>query len=507
VDLIALAGLVAPGLTAGYLRRRAQLAQAQRLYDAARPSQYRRPVSNRTSGDAVMDATYDKLRQLARHLDENHDLVIAVLDDLVNNVIGSGIRVAPLVRKRDGTLAEEVNDRILEAWQDWARRPEVTKEHAWPQVERLAALSMFRDGEVFLQHVTAQAYEYPTATRYAIELIEADMVPFDHEDAGRNLLHGIQCNEWNAPIAYYLYRKHPGGPLATGYATKDDLKVLPASLVSHLKHTRRIGQRRGVPILHAVLNRLSDLKDYEDSERIAARVAASFTGFIKRTAEYQSMGSQDAQTGARLSEMSPGMIFELQPGEDAGTIGSNRPNTGLEAFRNAMLRAVAGGTGTRYSSISRDYNGTYSSQRQELVEAAIAYRAWTGYVVEHLHRPVYERWIEAAALSGVFGLGGLRGIDPGTLKRVDFRAPVLPWIDPGKEASAYQTLVDAGLESRSEIMRARGRDPATVWAEIEEEQASGLFTSTVAAAAVPPQAPDEDPKKDDAETDDQEAAA
>jgi lambda family phage portal protein len=505
VGLLDLAGQLFPGLTAGYLRRRAQLAHAQRLYDAAKPSQYRRATNNRTSGDGVMDVTGDRLRQLSRHLDENHDLVIAVLDDLVNNVIGSGVLVAPMVRLRGGALAEDVNDRILEAWQEWTRRPEVTKELAWQQVERLAALSMFRDGEVFLQHVTARAYEYPTATQYALELIEADMVPFDDTDADRNILHGIQCNEWNAPIAYHLYRKHPGGPLSQGSARTEDLKVLPASLVSHLKHTRRIGQRRGVPILHAVLNRMSDLKDYEDSERIAARVAASFTGVIKRTAEYQSYGGQDATTGNRLAEMAPGMIFELQPGEDVSTIGSNRPNTALLDFRNAMLRAVAGGTGTRYSSISRDYNGTYSAQRQELVEASINYRAWTVYFVEHLHRPVYERWIEAAALSGAFGLGGLRGIDPQTLRRADFRAPVLPWIDPAKEASAYQTLVDAGLESRSEIMRARGRDPVKVWEEIQEEQASGLFTSTVAAANVTAETPDDEADED---TDpDQEAAA
>jgi len=110
------------------------------------------------------------------------------------------------------------------------------------------------------------------------------------------------------------------------------------------------------------------VKDYEESERIAAKVAADLTWFIQRTSEYQ--GPQDVNTDSRRElKMAAGAGFTLLPGETVGTIKSERPNSDLVNFRSAMLRAVAGGTGTRYSSIARDYNGTYSAQRQELVEA------------------------------------------------------------------------------------------------------------------------------------------
>lgn len=477
------AGLLFPGLTARYLVKRSNLAQAQRLYDAVGSSQYRPTVANRTSGDGVMNATGTKLRELSRHLDENHDLVVAVFDDLVNNAIGEGAKVAPMVRDKSGKLAEDFNDRLAEMWMEWGQEPETTGEWAFPTVERMVARSMFRDGEIFVQKVIDSRYPHRLPDlRLALELLEADFCPFDYQDVARNILHGIENNAWNRPVAYHLWKNHPGDPLApTSFAREGDLKRVPAADMLHVKFTRRLRQRRGVPIIHAVINRMRDVKDYEESERIAAKVAADLTGFVKRTAEYS--GPVEVNTsGNRELEMGAGQIHFLLPGEDVGTIKSDRPNTNLEKFRNAMLRAVAGGTGTRYSAISRDYNGTYSAQRQELVEGAVAYRAHFAYLVSRFHRPVYQQFIQQAMLSR--RLGGIpRTIDMATINRVDFRAPALPWIDPSSEAKAYETLVAAGLESRAEIMRMRGRDPAKVWDEIEEEQASGLFASAIEAAA------------------------
>ena len=209
------------------------------------------------------------------------------------------------------------------------------------------------------------------------------------------------------------------------------------------------------------MQRLRDIHDYEDSERIAARVAADMTAFVKRTGDFQ--GTIDTDISKRLLQMGAGSIWELLPGEDVGTINSNRPNSGLADFRNAMMRAVAAGTGTRYSAIARDYNGTYSAQRQELVEATVHYRALFKVMVNAWYKPLWREFLEQTPvrLSAA--------ADPATFDRVEFRPPALPWIDPVKEAQAWQLLVDAELESRTEIIRSRGRDPKQVREEIEQE--------------------------------------
>ena len=91
--------------------------------------------------------------------------------------------------------------------------------------------------------------------------------------------------------------------------------------------------------------------------------------------------------------MAPGMIFDsLLPGESVEILDANRPNSALIDFRSAMLKMVAAGAGSSYSSIARDYDGTYSSQRQELVES---FAASLGLEVEYRFKPSIQAIIEA----------------------------------------------------------------------------------------------------------------
>ncbi len=162
--------------------------------------------------------------------------------------------------------------------------------------------------------------------------------------------------------------------------------------------------------------------------------------------------------------MEKGMIFDgLLPGEDIGVISSDRPNSALKDFRNAMMKAVAAGTMTRYSSIARDYSGTYSSQRQELIEARTGYSTILDYLTTAFYLPVWRNFVAAAVAQN---LVDLRGADPETVAAASFRGPVLPWIDPLKEAQAQVARLESRLVSRHQVIREIGGDPAVVDKEI-----------------------------------------
>jgi len=476
---ISKAGIWLPGsyINSELKRLARQDKELQRMYEAASNSQFRPVVSNNASGDAVMDNAGSSLRQLSRYLEENHDIVVSVFDDLLNNVVGAGANVAPMIRNRDGTLNEDVNKRVYDDFQEWGDYPEVTGEFGFEQLERQVARHLFRDGEIFIRPIFSDRFNYRTRVKFALELTEADYCPFDANTNDGRVTHGIERNQWGAPSNYYFYKTNPNDKVNLTQAVNlNDLRRVSASGVHHLKFTRRIKQARGVPLVHAVINRLRDLKDYEESERIAAKVAADFTFAITKSSE-SGMGPVTVNTaGNRSLAMSAGMGFELLPGEGVETIESKRPNTGLMDFRAAMVRAVAGGTGTRYSSIAKDYNGTYSAQRQELVEGAVAYRVHFAYLVRRLYKPVWRDFIRAEIMSGRINLSD---VEPGSIFRCDFRAPALPWIDPQKEAKAWAELVASKLESRSEIMRQRGRDPRKVVEEMEQEQEQAVFASTI----------------------------
>lgn len=437
----------------------------ERLYQAASPDHLRPRRGGIHSGNAIMDITQDKLRNLARYLDENHDLVVGVLDDLINNTIGDGRQPIPMVRKKNGDLADDVNKNLTELYQEWAERPDVTQQYGIAELERLAARSVYRDGEVFGKFIRDPRYGFPSKTKLAIEALEADHCPFEMNESGNGIIHGIQMDGYRRPIAYHFYDEHPGDLHLTRGRLLGKTRRIPAERVLHWRFVRRLNQIRGVPILHAVLNRLRDVMDYEESERIAARMAAELTGFIKRNGEFQ--GTVDASN--RVLQMQSGAFFELMVGEDVGTIKSDRPNSGLADFRAAMLRAVSAGTGTRYSAIARDFNGTYSSQRQELVEAAVNYRALFRVTVNRWHIPIWREFVEASP--NVFN----GQVDFSTAYRVEYRPPVIPWIDMEKEAKAWKILLDSKIESHIEVMRARGRDPVKVMEELKREAEESLF--------------------------------
>ncbi len=480
VNLIDVVAWVAPAFAARYLSSRYQYGEAKRLFEAATSSNFRPLRSSAGDGDRVVAAAGGRLRGMARHLDENHDIVVGLFDDLVNNTVGDGVGCDPMVRTVGGELHEEINGTLADLWVEFWQSPETTGELAGVPLERLASRTLYRDGEYFAQLVRDPKFKYRTRVPLVLDLMEPDYCPLEYTKPGESIVQGIKRTQWGTPVLYYFFKQHPGawGSMSTQIAITD-LVARPSAGVLHLKLIKRLKQSRGVPIIHAVIQRLRDVKDYEESERIAAKVAADMTGFIQKQ-----LGSEVASTvkaGSRNMRMSAGAIFELGPGETVGTISHDRPNTGLEAFRNAMLRAVASGTGTRFSSIARSYDGTYSAQRQELVEGAIGYRALFAYQVGAFYQPIYNAFVEAVTLSGLVKVP--RNVDRNTLARAEFRAPALPWIDPLKEAEAYASLVNTELESRAGILRMRGRDPERVFAEIEAEKKRGFGIQPAKPAA------------------------
>lgn len=477
-----------------------RILQAQRAYEASQPSRLRKIKTDAGSGDTIMERAGESLRLQARYLDENHDLARGVLNCLVNNVVGRGITVEPQVKGADGELAKPINDQLIELWEEWTRFPEVTWELNWNHMLRLLARCWFRDGEVLVKHIegTSNTINHGTLVPYSLELIEADYLPFDFSDQKKRIIHGVEKNAWRRPLAYYLYKEHPGDNHR--FVIKQDTKRFPAEKIIHLKTVDRIAQTRGVSVFASVLTRMEDIKDYELSERLAAKVAASICAYIRKSLDGPVNALTTDDNGNRLMKMQPGMIFDnLLPGEEIGMIDSNRPNAMLEQFRNSQLRAVAAGTATSFSSIAKDYNGTYSAQRQELVEQSVNYAVMREYFIERCVRPIWERFVEMAVLSGKLEAPEAE-INQLSLKKAGFQGPTMPWIDPQKEVTAEEKAVQAGFKSRSQVIRERGGNPQDVFEQIkqerEQENEAGIsFSSSNGASRTQPK--QEEPDNDE----------
>lgn len=263
-----------------------------------------------------------------------------------------------------------------------------------------------------------------------------------------------------------MYSVHPGTMINYKYKSKYDYKIIKANEILHPKLVYRINQTRGISIFASVMNRLEDIKEYEESERVASKVAAAMCAYIRKPSD----GIVDETSkDERLLKMQPGMIFDnLLPGEEIGMLDPKRPNTMIEVFLKAQLRCVASGTYTNYSTISKDYNGTYSAQRQELVENKVNYDVLTDYLVYSTIKPIYKSFVKMAILSNKIKVPPK--IKETTLYDADFRGAITQWIDPLKEIQAEELSVQAGFKSRNQVIRERGYNPSYVLEQIKQEQ-------------------------------------
>lgn len=467
--------------------RRAHARSILAYYEAAKPDRLRK--GRRATGSANDDVLRagTTLRQIARHLEQNYDLALGVINTLVANTVGgSGIGVEPQPRNLDGSINDELARQLMELHKAWKQRPEVTGQYDWPAAERMLARTWFRDGEAFTQLIggVVPGLTHGSVVPFSLELLDPDYVPMDLNASAPRIVQGVEFNAWGAPLAYHVYKSDPLEQLSM-VATQT--KRMSADRMLHLKTAHRIRQARGVSVFASTLNRFDDLKDYEESERIAAKIAASMAAYIKKGAPDLYNPEQDGSEHRQM-KFRPGMVFDdLRPGEDIGMIDTNRPNPNLETYRSGQMRAIAAGTGPTFSSIARSYNGTYSSQRQELVEGYAMYSVLSAEFVSRISRPVYQRFVEMAVASGVVRVP--KGVRMETIADATYMPPAMPWIDPRREAEAWGMLEDRAYASGPEIIRKRGGNPMDVLEQqgrwLREKAAEGVPVNAANTAARP----------------------
>lgn len=453
------------------LRREMSSRGLRAFYEAGEPTRYRKHRVDKRSANAQNERSATPIRTASRHLDENFDIASGILDTLVGNTIGTGIWPEPQVMLVDGTPAKDVNRQLLKWFEDWRFRPEVTWQHDYFGFQRLIGRSWFRDGEVFSQRITGTVpgLDHGTIIPYSLEGIEADLVPYDLTDRDRGIIQGIEVSAWGRPRAYHVYKSHPGDLHTQNTVTKR----VSAENVMHLALRKRLHQLRGISVFATVINRLDDVKEVDEYERIASKVAASMAAVIKKggpeSYDDPEMGP-DGKPLMREMGFEAGIIFdELKPGESVETINTTRPNNALIPFRDAQLRSVAAGVGSSFSSISKNYNGTWSAQRQELVEHYQIYQMLVGPMIYGFCQPVWDGFVDAARVSGKLVLP--RNVDLETIYDCTHTGPSMPWIDPEKELNAHILAMKWGFKARSRIIRSTGSNPDQVNQEILRDEA------------------------------------
>lgn len=224
-------GVFSPGWKAARLQARAKI----RAYEAVTPTRTHKGRRENRSADQLSKMGAISLREQARWLDNNHDLVIGVFDKLEERVVGkAGIIVEPHPKLMNGKIAKKLADQIRSKWAEWSVRPDVTNQFTRPMLERLMLRTWLRDGEVFAQLVsgTGNGLTPAAGIPFWLEALEPDFIPMN-SDAASQLNQGVFVDNWGRPRKYQVYKSLPvsGRQLDTKEVVRKTCCILNLSAV------------------------------------------------------------------------------------------------------------------------------------------------------------------------------------------------------------------------------------------------------------------------------------
>lgn len=448
--------------------------RGQRLYAGARISRLEADwVTASTSADAEIATSLVRLRDRARQLCRDNDYARAALRSIVNNVVGTGIKLQAQVpmRRGAGKLDQATNDRIESSWARWGRKAtcHTAGQLSFPDIERLVIRSCAEAGEVFVRMVP-QPFGGGRVP-LAIEVLEADLldetvdggrgsagVPGVRQLEGGEWRLGIHVDQWGRPVEYAFLRNHPGDSRRGGVDRRHVL--VPAEQILHIKLIERPGQNRGVTWFASAIRQLHMLQGYGEAEVVRARATSSLMGFVLTDGDAvgEAMGEEQAD-GDYVTQFEPGVWKTLFPGQRVEVPKLEATPGQFEAFTRTILRSVAAGLACSYEACSKDFSQTnYSSSRLSLLEEREQWKALQQQLIRDLHQPIFAAWLEAAVGAGELSLPGYEVAPERFEDAVRWVPRGWEWVDPEKETRAYESAVRDGFMTRAEVVMSRGGD-------------------------------------------------
>lgn len=221
---------------------------------------------------------------------------------------------------------------------------DITGRHRLKTLAHLGVRAMFGDGEHgWVEHMIGGDYK--------LQAIESDRIgnPNDLKQAENNF-GGIKVDSLGRVISYEIYnRSRTNQYTAAG--------EVPPERFIHLFRPTRVDQYHGVSILKPVMPHARDLYELLGFEKIAAKFAASYAGFLQTADPYSPDGSntwdspKKGNSPASLNAMA-GTVQKMGKGDNiVFAPGTQRPSGAFIALLQAIFREIALGTNLPYGFI------------------------------------------------------------------------------------------------------------------------------------------------------------
>jgi len=396
-------------------------------------------VENRIAGQIMAN----RARSLLRDSPYAH----RALQTIVHNTVGAGI--VPQIRSEN----EKTLKTLSQLWQELAETPAIDIEgrQNFYSIQAQALRTIGSDGESLVRKVKSKN---SSRIPYQLQVLEPDYLDTykEYRTETGYITSGIEFKKVSDTrydrFAYWLFKEHPGGFLnLQSYQSYSGASIpIPADEVLHIYRIDRPGAVRGVSWFHQCLLALQDLHDYQQAVLRHQKLTACFAVFIKNL-----NGDTVLPEEEELSDIQPGMVYRLNPGEDISLVQPPEPATNYGEYCNHHLKSIASALGITFECLSSDLsNVNFSSGRMGWIEMFRNIDSWQSQMlIPQLCDPVWNLFLNTAQAYG---------IDTSDVT-VNWVPPKREMINPTDEVEALKTEVRSGFVTYSEALRSLGKDP------------------------------------------------
>jgi lambda family phage portal protein len=424
-------------------------------------------TTTNTSADADIASYLKSLRARSRQLVKDNDYALRFMQLAVNNIIGStGISFQCKSKDAPDRLDKRANDIIETGFADWGRPVfcSLDGQLSWKEMQRLILQSAIQDGEVLVRIYRGNAVNKYS---FALQVLEADHLEIDLTDTTKNIQMGIEYDGFGRPVAYHLYKQHPGGNryAESAYGSRERVD---AKDILHIFLKERPSQSRGVPWMHSAMVRLNHLGSYEEAEIVAARVAACKMGILTNPNGEGYVGDEKDTDNNIVVDVGPGNWDQLPAGWDVKMFDPTHPAGNFDGFMKRTLMGIASGLGVSYVSLANDLSAVnYSSIRAGSLAERDHWRMLQSWFIESFCVRVFERWLDGALITQAIKLPYER-IEKYNKPR--FYARSWDWVDPEKDTNAAIKEINAGLNTLTDVLAESGKDIEDIIETKKQEQ-------------------------------------
>lgn len=458
----------------------------------------------------VRVARDDIVRQ-ARQAERASELIRAGIDRHADMVVGAMLRVHPqpdwdLLGIDDKEERKRIVREMRRAFYDWAYDSRLLCDAEghynfsgmmWMAFRNLAG----PDAETALVIHYDEAREQRLKARWAtyVTVVDPDRLGTPAEKADQEaegkIFQGRELDENGRMTGMYVRKKHPNESGYTGLA--NDYVYVPREtsfgrpMAIHWFIKTRGRQQRGISPLATVLKATNMLRKFDESYLASAVINSQLATYIKTSSSAKVVAQNLAPAAGTSADeawslfgkkvdyydkakfkVGPARIPVLPIDDEIVMTAVNRAIEDPSAFRNGHIREQASAVGNGFEQMSLNYSeSTYSSAR------AGELQVWRGVMrvrtmfTGHVASQIYGCIIEEAIAKGRVVLPA--GAPPFQEHRTAWTGaawtgPGMIWIDPLKEAKAYETLLNLKVTTRGRIAAERGDD----FFEILEEEAA-----------------------------------